>query len=74
MIDQSRAGRPSCCAGTVDALGNVTYTDGTIAFDDSGNYEYSSVNTVTGRRCRMSDSRREHRWEQSVGPPTRGTR
>jgi pseudomonalisin len=35
-------------AATLDALGNVTYTDGTIAFDDSGNYQYNPVNTVTG--------------------------
>jgi pseudomonalisin len=35
-------------AATVDALGNVTYTDGTIGFDDSGNYQYNPVNTVTG--------------------------
>jgi hypothetical protein len=35
-------------AATLDALGNITYTDGTIAFDDSGDYNYSSVNTVTG--------------------------
>ncbi len=33
---------------TVDALGNITYTDGTIAFDSSGGYSYTSVNTVTG--------------------------
>jgi hypothetical protein len=33
---------------TVDALGNITYTDGTIAFDSSGGYSYSPVNTVTG--------------------------
>ena len=31
-------------AASVDALGNVTYTDGTIAFDDSGDEQYSSVN------------------------------
>jgi len=35
-------------AATVDALGNVTYSDGTIGFDDSGDYQYTSVNTVTG--------------------------
>jgi hypothetical protein len=35
-------------AATVDATGAVTYTDGTIAFDDSGNYQYSPVNNVTG--------------------------
>ena len=35
-------------AATVDALGNVTYTDGTIGFDDSGDYQYTSVNTVSG--------------------------
>jgi pseudomonalisin len=35
-------------AATVDELGNVTYTDGTIAFDDSGDYQYNPVNTVTG--------------------------
>ena len=35
-------------AATVDATGAVTYTDGTIAFDDSGNYQYSPVNDVTG--------------------------
>ena len=35
-------------AATLDATGAVTYTDGTIAFDDSGNYQYSPVNTVTG--------------------------
>jgi hypothetical protein len=33
---------------TVDALGNISYTDGTIAFDSSGGYSYTSVNTVTG--------------------------
>jgi Pro-kumamolisin, activation domain len=33
---------------TVDMLGNITYTDGTIAFDSSGGYSYSPVNTVTG--------------------------
>jgi hypothetical protein len=33
---------------SVDALGNITYTDGTIAFDDSGDYQYTPVNTVTG--------------------------
>jgi pseudomonalisin len=33
---------------TVDVLGNITYTDGTIAFDSSGGYSYSPVNTVTG--------------------------
>jgi hypothetical protein len=35
-------------AATVDALGNVTYSDGTIAFDSSGGYSYTPVNTVTG--------------------------
>jgi hypothetical protein len=35
-------------AATLDATGVVTYTDGTIAFDDSGDYQYSPVNTVTG--------------------------
>jgi len=35
-------------AATVDELGNVTYTDGTIGFDDSGDYQYTSVNTVSG--------------------------
>ena len=25
------------------------YTDGTIAFDDSGNYQYSPMHTVSGR-------------------------
>ena len=35
-------------AATLDATGAVTYTDGTIAFDDSGNYQYSPVNTITG--------------------------
>ena len=35
-------------AASVDALGNVTYTDGTIAFDDSGDEQYSSANNVTG--------------------------
>jgi hypothetical protein len=35
-------------AATLDATGAVTYTDGTIAFDDSGDYQYSPVNTVTG--------------------------
>jgi hypothetical protein len=34
---------------TVDVLGGITYTDGILAFDDSGNYQYSSSNTVTGR-------------------------
>ena len=34
---------------TVDILGGITYTDGWIAFDDSGNYQYNSVNTVTGK-------------------------
>lgn len=33
---------------TVDALGNIEYTDGTIAFDSSGGYNYTPVNTVTG--------------------------
>jgi pseudomonalisin len=33
---------------TVDALGNITYTDGTIAFDSSGGYSYTAANTVTG--------------------------
>jgi hypothetical protein len=33
---------------TVDVLGNITYTDGTIAFDSSGGYSYTSNNTVTG--------------------------
>ena len=33
---------------TVDISGAITYTDGTIAFDDSGNYQYSSTNTVSG--------------------------
>jgi hypothetical protein len=36
-------------AVAVDLTGAITYTDGTIAFDDSGNYQYSSANTVTGR-------------------------
>jgi pseudomonalisin len=35
-------------AATVDALGDVSYTDGTIAFDDSGDSQYNPVNTVTG--------------------------
>jgi hypothetical protein len=35
-------------AATLDATGAVTYTDGTIGFDDSGDYQYTSVNTVTG--------------------------
>jgi pseudomonalisin len=35
-------------AATVDLLGNITYTDGTIAFDSSGGYSYTAVNTVTG--------------------------
>jgi hypothetical protein len=35
-------------AATLDATGAVTYTDGTIAFDDSGDYQYNPVNTVTG--------------------------
>jgi hypothetical protein len=35
-------------AATLDALGNLTYTDGTIAFDDTGNYQYNPINTVTG--------------------------
>lgn len=34
---------------SVDATGVVSYTDGTIAFDDSGNYQYNPVNTITGR-------------------------
>jgi pseudomonalisin len=34
---------------TVDVTGAISYTDGTIAFDDSGNYQYTSVNTVSGR-------------------------
>ena len=33
---------------TVDVTGAITYTDGTIAFDDSGNYQYTSNNTVSG--------------------------
>jgi pseudomonalisin len=33
---------------TVDLLGNITYTDGTIAFDSSGGYSYTSNNPVTG--------------------------
>ena len=36
-------------AVAVDLTGAITYTDGTIAFDDSGNYQYSSANTVTVR-------------------------
>jgi hypothetical protein len=35
-------------AATLDATGAVTYTDGTIGFDDSGDYQYTPVNTVTG--------------------------
>jgi pro-kumamolisin-like protein len=35
-------------AATLDSTGAITYTDGTIGFDDSGNYQYSPVNTVTG--------------------------
>jgi pseudomonalisin len=35
-------------SATVDATGAITYTDGTIAFDDSGDYQYTSTNTVTG--------------------------
>jgi hypothetical protein len=35
-------------AATLDATGAITYTDGTIAFDDSGDYQYNAVNTVTG--------------------------
>jgi pseudomonalisin len=34
---------------TVDLTGAVTYTDGNIAFDDSGNYQYTSTNTIGGR-------------------------
>lgn len=34
---------------SVDATGAITYTDGTVAFDDSGDSQYSSTNTVTGR-------------------------
>jgi pseudomonalisin len=34
---------------TLDATGAVTYTDGTIAFDDQGDSQYTSNNTVTGR-------------------------
>jgi hypothetical protein len=33
---------------SLDATGAITYTDGTIAFDDAGDYQYSPVNTVTG--------------------------
>jgi pseudomonalisin len=33
---------------TVDVTGAITYTDGTIAFDDSGNYQYTSNNTISG--------------------------
>ena len=33
---------------SVDALGDITYTDGNIGFDDSGDYNYNPVNTVTG--------------------------
>jgi pseudomonalisin len=36
-------------AATVDALGNITYTDGTIAFDDAGDYQYTPSNTVSGK-------------------------
>jgi hypothetical protein len=35
-------------AATLDATGAITYTNGTIAFDDSGDYQYNAVNTVTG--------------------------
>ena len=35
-------------AATVDVLGNITYSDGTIAFDSSGGYSYTAANTVTG--------------------------
>jgi hypothetical protein len=35
-------------AATLDATGAITYTDGTIGFDDSGNYQYTPINTVTG--------------------------
>ena len=34
---------------SVDVTGAISYTDGTIAFDDSGDYQYSPVNTITGR-------------------------
>jgi hypothetical protein len=33
---------------SLDATGAITYTDGTIGFDDSGDYQYTPVNTVTG--------------------------
>jgi len=35
-------------AATLDSTGAITYTDGTIGFDDSGNYQYTPSNTVTG--------------------------
>src|SRR5262249_58217127 len=34
--------------GRADAVGNVRYREGTIGVDDSGNYQYTPVNTVTG--------------------------
>jgi hypothetical protein len=33
---------------SVDSSGAITYTDGTIAFDDQGDSQYTSANTVTG--------------------------
>jgi len=35
-------------AATLDSTGAITYTDGTIGFDDSGDYQYTASNTVTG--------------------------
>lgn len=35
-------------AATLDSTGAITYTDGTIGFDDSGDYQYTPSKTVTG--------------------------
>ena len=35
-------------AATLDSTGAITYTDGTIGFDDSGDYQYTPSNTATG--------------------------
>jgi hypothetical protein len=46
-------------SASLDALGNVTYTDGTLAFDDSGDTQYTSSNTVTGSFLTGSNGRIE---------------
>ena len=58
---------------SVDSGGTPTYTDGNAAYDDQGDSQYSSVNTVTGTftpgpRGRSRSTSRSRTWA-GVGAP-----